>query len=150
DPPPPAIYPLSLHDALPICRGLPAAAGTAAASSGAGCRLRPVLPLAARAPGAGALADAGLAQRGPAGRAGQAAAAVDRQFLLEVAGRPVGAEEVAQGGAAAGDGVTEDLLHRLGQGDVAGAGDLAGRAQRRDAGAEQAFGGVDVAHADHD
>src|SRR5690606_9058530 len=80
---------------------------------GDGCRLRPVLPLAARAPGAGALADAGLAQRGPAGRAGQAAAAVDRQFLLEVAGRTVGVEEVAQGGAAAGDGVTEDLLHRL-------------------------------------
>src|SRR5690606_9040877 len=61
--------------------------------------------LAVAAPDGGALADAGVAQRAPAAHAGLALAAVYRQFLLEVAGRAVGADEVAQGGAAAGDGV---------------------------------------------
>src|SRR5690606_27497736 len=72
-------------------------------------------PLAVPAPNSGALADRGLFQRPPAGRAGFAAAAVGAQFLIEVARRAVRGEEVAQRGAAAGDGVFEDPPHGVGE-----------------------------------
>src|SRR5690606_38991455 len=76
------------------------------------------------------------------------ATAIGRELLFEVAGRAIGADEVAQRGAAAGDGGREDFLRRLRQQHVAFPRNPACLAPRRDAGAEQAFGGVDVAYAD--
>src|SRR5690606_11994971 len=73
------------------------------------------LALAVRAPHGRALADHGLLQRPAAGRARFAAAAVGAQFLLEVARRAVGGDEVAQRGSAALDGVAEDAAHGVGQ-----------------------------------
>src|SRR3546814_9218867 len=77
-------------------------------------------------------------------RAGGAAAAVRAQLLHEIARCAVRGEEVAQRGAAAGDGVFEDPPYRVGEQAVALARDLAGGAQRRDAGGKQRLGGVDV------
>src|SRR5690606_18125897 len=67
--------------------------------------------LAVPAPHRRSLADQGLFQRPPAGRAGLAAATVGGQFLLEIARRAVRREEVAQRGAATRDGVAEDAFH---------------------------------------
>src|SRR5690606_20223182 len=69
--------------------------------------------LAVAAPDRGPLRQHGFLQRPAAARAGFAAAAVGGQFLLEIAGRAVGREEVAQGGAAAADGAPEDALDRV-------------------------------------
>src|SRR5688572_4978517 len=105
--------------------------------------------LAAGAPGGSAIAHPAVADAAAADPAAFALAAVDEQFLLEIARCAVGAEEVAQGGAAAGDGVGQDLLHRRREPRVPRAADRSRRAARGDARQEQAFGGVDVAHADH-
>ena len=90
--------------------------------------------LAARAPHAGALADAGFLEPRAALFAGLAAAAVDQQLLFEVAGQAVRTDEVPQGGAAAFDCVGQDALHRDHQPLVTLPRLLAGGAQRMDAG----------------
>src|SRR5687768_537577 len=90
-------------------------------------RAGPCSALAVPAPDRGALADAGLLERPAAARAGLAAAAIGRQLLLEIARRAVRADEVAQGGAAALDGVGQDVLDRGCERGVALARDLAGR-----------------------
>ncbi|KAG0779222.1 hypothetical protein G6F22_010760 [Rhizopus arrhizus] len=113
------------------------------------CRWPPGSALAVAAPDAGTLADGGVLQRAAAVRAGQPITAVHQQLLLEVARCAVGADEIAQGGTATGDRIPEDLLHRVGQPLVALARNLSRLAQRADAGLEQDFGSVDVAHAHH-
>src|SRR3546814_15314098 len=65
------------------------------------------------------LADLRLLQRPAAVRAGGAAAAVRAQLLHEIARCAVRGEEVAQRGAAAGDGVFEDPPYRVGEQAVA-------------------------------
>src|SRR3546814_14029752 len=95
------------------------------------------------------LADLRLLQWPAAVRAGGAATAVRAQLLHEIARCAVRGEEVAQRGAAAGDGVFEDAPYRVGAQAVALARDLAGGAQRRDAGGKPRTGGVDVAPAAH-
>src|SRR5207342_3400745 len=102
--------------------------------------------LAVAAPDAGAVAQGGIAQRTSATATGFALAAVDLQLLLEVAGRAVGVDEIAQGGAAALDRVEEDALDGFDQPAVAFARNSSGGARRGDAGGEQRLGGVDVAH----
>src|SRR5207342_456950 len=90
--------------------------------------------LAVAAPDAGAVAQGGIAQRASATAAGFALAAVNLQLLLEIAGRAVGVDEVAQGGAAAIDRVEEDALDGFGQPAVAFARNAPGGARRGDAG----------------
>src|SRR3546814_5355553 len=89
------------------------------------------------------LADLRLLQWPAAVRAGGAATAVRAQLLHEIARCAVRGEEVAQRGAAAGDGVFEDAPYRVGEQAVALARDLAGGAQRRDAGGKKRLGGVE-------
>jgi len=66
-----------------------------------------------------ALAQARRFQRRATDLAGLPFSTVDLQLLLEIAGRAVRAEEIAQRGAAAFDGVAEDLLHRVGELSIA-------------------------------
>src|SRR5690606_17293745 len=101
--------------------------------------LAPVSALTVAAPHAGALADGGLLERAGAGRAGLAAATVDRQLLDEIAGIAVRADEVAQGGAALADRGLQHATDLHHQSLVALAGDLPGRTQWRDPGRKQGF-----------
>src|SRR3546814_6755454 len=71
--------------------------------------------------------------------AGLAAAAVDKQFLLEVPGCAIGTEEIAQGGAAALDRFGQHFTNPVGEPRAVGARQLARAPRRPDAGAEQAF-----------
>src|SRR5512146_3047744 len=97
-----------------------------------------------------ALSEPHRADRRAANPARLAAAAVDEQFLLEVAGLAVRLQEVAQRRAAARDRVVEDALGLHGEPCVLRFRDRSGRASRADAGGEQRFGNVDVADADDD
>src|SRR3569623_3341680 len=83
-------------------------------------------------------------------KAGLAFAVVDAQGLLEVAGLAGFAQEVSQGGAAHFDGGGEDFLDGGDKGLEPGLGYLAGGFCRMDAGHEEGFAGVGVAHAHHD
>ena len=68
-------------------------------------------------------------------------------FELEEAANAVGIDVVGDGGAAEGDGVVEDGEEGGAEAVELGAGEAAGVAAGPDAGAEEAFVGVDVAHA---
>src|SRR6476619_4151910 len=83
------------------------------------CDVVHVLPLTVPAPDAGALADHPVAKRPPAAAAGLVLPSVDRQFLLEVPRRAVGIDVVAQGRAAARDGLSKDRADGLGESRVA-------------------------------
>src|SRR5690606_6035314 len=108
-----------------------------------------LLALAASAPDAGALADAGLSQAGAAPWARGTAAPVHRQLLDEVAGAAVGADEVAQGGPSALDRRAQHRPDSIGQPPVPLARDGTCGRQRRNARSEQRLGRIDVAHSDH-
>src|SRR3546814_8166505 len=82
------------------------------------------LALAVPAPHRRPLADLRLLQRPAAVRAGGAAAAVRAQLMHEIARCAVRGEEVAQRGAAAGDGVFEDAPYCVGEQAAALARDL--------------------------
>src|SRR5207342_3515318 len=102
------------------------------------------------APDTGALADHPVAQGPATAAAGLALAPVDRQLLLEVTRRAIGVDVVAQGRAAARDGLAQDRSDRIGESRIAPTRDGSSLAQRRDTRGEQRFGGIDVAHPDHD
>ena len=80
--------------------------------------------------------------------AGCAGTPIDVEALGEVAGFAGAADEVAQGGAALGDGRGQHLLGGGGQAIVALASDATGSAARIDTGQKQRFAGVDIAHPD--
>src|SRR5690606_35418542 len=95
------------------------------------------------------LPQANLAQTCPATLAELPTTTIDEQFLLEVARLAVAADEIAQGGASALDGLGENLPDRLGELQVACPGNGPGGTTRIDAGGEQRFASVDVADAHH-
>ncbi|SOZ36848.1 hypothetical protein CBM2605_A60092 [Cupriavidus neocaledonicus] len=98
----------------------------------------------------GTLALDDLAHRLGAHLAWQAGAVVDKAIELEVAAGTVAADKVAQGAAAALDRLRQGVPHCLRQPVATRAAQAPGRRARMDAGAEQAFGCVDIAHAHHD
>jgi len=79
--------------------------------------------------------------------AGLAGAEVDAMFKLEKAAHSVGVYVVGDGGTAQGDCVLQDFLQSRVEAHELGAPDAAGHAAGADAGAEEAFVGVDVADA---
>lgn len=104
--------------------------------------------LAGLAPECCPLGDYFVADGAGAGAAGQAGAAVDCEFLFEVSGLAFGVYEVAQGGAALGDGFPEDLADGGYEASGFWFGDFVSREEGMDFAAEEAFRGVDVADAD--
>ncbi len=87
------------------------------------------------------------ADGGAADAAGLAGALVDAVFELEEAFDAVGVDVVGDRGAAEADGVVEDLDEGLAELFEFIFGEATGRAAGADAGAEEAFVGVDVADA---
>ncbi len=108
------------------------------------------LVLAGGAVDGGAAAYGEFFEGGGAVVAELAGAAVDLVLELEEAADAVGVDVVGDGGAAELDGVGEDLLEGGVEADELGAGEAAGVAGGADAGAEEAFVGVDVADAVED
>src|SRR5690554_2610339 len=92
---------------------------------------------------------ADLFQGGGTFGAGVAAATVHQQGLGKVARFAVAVHEVAQGGAAHQNGCAQGFANGFSQFVVTVQGNTAGFPFRVDAGFEQGFIGVDVAHADH-
>src|SRR3990167_7333417 len=107
------------------------------------------LALTARAIDTGQLTQLDLAQGAAADLAELAATAVDEQLLLKVAGLAVTTDEIAQGGAAALDGVGEDALDLIRQPHIALPRDRTRLAPRIDASGEQGLGRIDIADPDH-
>ena len=93
---------------------------------------------------------AGLAEFRAAGGAGGAGAGVDFEVVDEVAGLAFAADEIAEGGAAFPHGIRQYGLDGGDEFAAVGAAEAAGGAAGADAGEEQRFVGVDVAHAHHD
>src|SRR5690349_16411964 len=106
--------------------------------------------LAAHAEERRPLPDRARTDRRAAGAAGLAGAAIDVELLLEVAGQPVGTDEVAQRGAAARDRMREDAPDLECEALVALARHRARRARRMDPRGEQRLARIDVADADDD
>ncbi len=82
-----------------------------------------------------------------AGAAGEAFAAIDREALFKIAGLAIGFYEIAEGGAALGDGFLQDLTDGGDEAGGFGLGDFAGGEEGMDFTAEEAFGSVDIADA---
>ena len=92
-------------------------------------------------------ADSYVRKRCAAARAGFAAFAVHREFDGEVAAGAVGLAEIAQGGAALGDGLVQDVLDSRHQRGTFSFIETGGATGRVDAACVQRFGCVDVANA---
>ena len=105
------------------------------------------LGLAVGAVDGGASSDEDLLEGGAAVEAVLADASVDFVLELEEAAYPVGVDIVGDGGAPKRDGVVENVDQGGAEAGELFAGELAGLAARADAGAEEAFVGVDVADA---
>lgn len=97
----------------------------------------------------GALSHDALADRCAAFAAGFTVASIDEILLLEVARRAVAADEVPQRAPAGGQCILQGLADTGGEAGAAAGAEFTHWLGRVDAGAEQAFGGVDVADADH-
>src|SRR5580765_1731318 len=106
--------------------------------------------LAARTVERRALTQRDRTDRRAADLARLACTAVDEEFLLEVARRAVGRNEIAQRRPTARDRMVEDALHFVGEPCIARERHRARRALRMDAGGEQRLGRVNVADADDD
>lgn len=105
----------------------------------------PCSALTARTPDAGTLAELHFPQARATDLAVLATATVDKQFLLEIPRLPIATNEIAQRGAAALDGGSEDAFDLDRQLQVTRPGNALGFAARIDAGGEQRFGRVDIA-----
>ena len=87
------------------------------------------------------------ANGGAAGSAGLAGALIDAMLELEESPGAFGIDVIGDRGAAHPDGVFQDLAKCLAQAVEFGAGETAGGFAGADAGAKEAFVGIDVAHA---
>src|SRR5207253_10615699 len=77
------------------------------------------------------------------------ATTVEEQFLLEIARLAVATNKVAQCGAAALDGMSQNALDLDSQLQITRPGNALGFASRIDACRKQRFGRVDIAHSHH-